>query len=99
MDAILVFGWEIKSKFSKSDLDDVRLPGNRIYWVCVKPYSNAPSDDRRYFVSLINNQTECNSEDLSLLSFSRTTEAKQIIENMFGIKVGSPTVMSIVNFK
>ena len=95
----LVFGWEIKSKFSKIDLDDVRLPGNEICWLCVKPYFNAPSDDMRYFVSLINNQTECNSEDLSFLSFSRTTEAKQIIENMFGIKVGSPTVMSIVNFK
>ena len=93
MDTILVFGWEIKSKFSKIDLDDVRLPGNEICWLCVKPYFNAPSDDMRYFVSLINNQTDPD------VSFSRTTEAKQLIENMFGIKVGSPTVMSIVNFK
>jgi hypothetical protein len=101
-DSNLVFGWEINSKHSKinlEEMDDIFFPLG-IYWVCCTPYYDAPSDDRRYFISLIN-ETTCTLEQLNFLStgseYSRVIEAKQFIEKTFGITVGDPTIMSIVN--
>jgi hypothetical protein len=94
MNSKLVFGWEITSKLTNVDLDKRHLLGPGIFWVCLNPYLNAPSDDRRYFISLLD-KNEYTFEDLSFLSFTRVVQAKEIVEKTFGIKVGEPKIMSI----